>query len=934
LPYSVASLKIDNNWSASTAETPDSYLQGKVSGLNVIRRSGTPSIGANMFLRGINSFYTTNQPLIIVDGLIFNNDDRSTLFSGFTTNALENLDIKDVEEVSVLKDAAAAVYGTKGANGVILITTKRARSETTKIDFAAYGGINSSVNKVPVMESADYRSYLAGILQTRGLPAQVISSLPFMNDNRIGNTGYYQSRELNGQLRNYDWQDEVFKSGYNQNYHLNVSGGDNIARYNLSVGYLNNSGAISKTNLTRYFTRFNSEFNLTRKLQASTFLSFSSSDHKLANQGQAYRTSPIYLGLVKSPFNHPNEIGENGETAPVFADADVFNISNPSALIAEMDAINTNYRVTTSALLKYQFTKRLSVSNQLGIIYDKVRDRLFIPSRGVPTDTLNTALVSSTLGSNTNRLFALFNDARVNYSTSFGTQHMLSANIGSRIKQDNYERDYGLTYNSSTDDYRSLGSGNATLRDIGGGKSSMRWLNTYANVDYSFLNRYYLTVTTAVDASSRFGKTISNVPAINGNKLAVMPSVAASWLISSESFLANSKVVDLLKLRGSYGLVGNDDIGDYNAKAYYTTSSLYNIKGLTRGNVGNTNLRWETVEKLNLGLDVSILSERLNLSLDLYQNDAKDLITFDRVSPVTGFDFSISNSGGIRTRGLDLSLSSRIINKQSLKWDMSMTFSKFNNEVTSLQGGSMETNFSGASILTKVGSRANLFYGYRSNGVYASSAEASGSGLTNRLPDESLVTPQGGDIRFLDMSGDGKFIDADDRVVIGDPTPDFTGMLGNSLNYKRWGLDAIFTFSYGNDVYNSLRHRLESMSGYENQLLSANNRWRAEGQVTNVPRAAFGDPVQNARFSDRWIEDGSYVRLRTLSLSYNFRLSEKNQYFKTLQLYGNANNVFTISKYLGYDPEFSATRSIFSQGIDTGMEPQFRTMQLGVRVGL
>lgn len=932
IPYAVSSDKVYDSWKESSQVTPDNYLKGKISGLNAVRRSGTPGTGSNLMLRGYNSLYTNNQPLLVVDGMIYNNDDVKSLFNGFGNNALEQIDIKDIEEITVLKDAGAAIYGTRGANGVILITTRTPISESTKIDFAAYGSYNSQPSQLPVMQDADYRGYLSALLQSANLSSGEVSALSYFNNSAIGNPDFYKYQF------NSNWQNEVLNNNYNQNYHLNVTGGDNIAKYNLSLGYVNNKGVIANSGLTRYFTRFNAAFDFTKKLSATANLSFSSTQHTLFNQGNAYHTSPLYLGLVKAPFMSPMEVGPSGEISPNFAFADVFGISNPGAIIDGMDAINTNYRVIASGTVKYKINKKLAIQTQLGIAYDKIRDRLFIPERGVATDSIQNAVIRNSLGTNTNRLFSVFNDSRISFS-NLQQKHHIAANLGLRFKQDKYEGDYGLTYNSATDEYRSPSGGNSSLRDIGGNLSQMWWLNVYGNFDYSFQNKYFLSLNTAVDGSSRFGTTIPNVLTINGNKLAVMPSIGAAWLISSEKFLSNNSVVDLLKLRLSYGLVGNDDIGDYAAKPYYVSQNLYGQQGYVQGNIGNTNLKWETVEKLNLGLDVSLLGERINFSMDAYRHFTHDMLTYNQLSPEAGFAFAISNGGEMETKGIELGINGRIFNK-TFKWDAGLIVSHYKNKIAKLESGRIETQFNGATVLTEVGLPANVFYGYKTNGVYATTEEATASN-TFVNPSAGLILPvTAGDVRFVnridsqsDLQNGTHLIDGQDRQVIGDPNPDFTGMFSNNFQYKNWSLTANFTFSQGNDVYNGLRNRLEASSGYQNQLLSVNNRWRAEGQVTDQPKVMMGDPSQNSRFSDRWIEDGSYLRLQTLVLAYDFKI-KNNAYLKTLKLYANASNVFTLSKYLGYDPEFSATRSILGQGVDTGLEPQFKTFQLGMRVGL
>lgn len=285
----------------------------------------------------------------------------------------------------------------------------------------------------------------------------------------------------------------------------------------------------------------------------------------------------------------------------------------------------------------------------------------------------------------------------------------------------------------------------------------------------------------------------------------------------------------------------------------------------------------------------------------------------------------------MKTQGLDLALNGRILNK-TFKWDAGITIGTSNNKITSLPGGTaIITSYAGGAYITQVGGAANQFYGLTTNGVYSSDAEAAAAGLSIRNSLGNLVPFTGGDVKFTDRNGD-KIIDANDRTVIGNPNPDFFGSFSNTFSYKRWSLDALITFVQGKDIYNYTRAQLESGSTYYNQTPNLINRWKGNGQVTDVPKVAYGDPMGNAKFSDRWIEDGSYLRLRTVSLTYNIPLKLKS--VKYARVFATGNNLFTISKYLGYDPEFSNSASLFTQGVDTTLEPQFRSFQLGVRVGL
>jgi hypothetical protein len=297
----------------------------------------------------------------------------------------------------------------------------------------------------------------------------------------------------------------------------------------------------------------------------------------------------------------------------------------------------------------------------------------------------------------------------------------------------------------------------------------------------------------------------------------------------------------------------------------------------------------------------------------------------------SGFTYVVANDGGMQTQGIELAANSRIVNGVKWKWDMGFTISKYRNKITQIPNGSMTTSYAGATILTQVGSPANLFYGYKTNGVYTSDEEAASSGIKEAQANGTLLQPKGGDVRFVDVNHDG-IVDSKDAQVIGNPNPDFTGSISSTIAYKRVSVNALFTFSKGNQIFNYDRQQLEAESGFQNQTMAVLNRWRVNGQVTDIPKATYGDPIANSRFSDRWIEDGSYLRLRTLSVIYNVPL--KTKALKSLRIYATGNNLFTLTKYLGYDPEFSATESVLTQGIDTGLEPLFKSVQLGVRIGL
>ncbi|MEJ8819376.1 SusC/RagA family TonB-linked outer membrane protein [Lacibacter sp. H407] len=905
-------------------ETPDAALQGKISGLNVIRRSGTPAVGANMFLRGYNSLYGTNAPLLVLDGIIYDaNDYGTSIIANNFTNPLALISVQDIDNYTVLKDASS-IYGTKGANGAIIISTTRVKDQATRIDFGMYSSFNEAPPSMPVMDAYQYRIYLNEMLQSKGMSSNDIAALPYMNDDTASNPDYFRYHN------NTNWQRNIFRNSVNQNYYLKVTGGDNIATYALSVGYTKNEGVIRNTDMSRYNTRFNAHFNFSKKLTGVANLAFTYNETNLKYQGVVDKTAPVYLALTKSPFLAPNEVNEKGILSPNFEDTDILGLSNPSVLINTMQAYNRYYRFFGSYTFNYNISKSFSASSLFGVVYDKVRENIFVPRKGVANDTTSNAIIDSRLGSQVKRLFSIYSDTKLEYKKTFSQNHNVASRLGLRYQKNDVEQDFTLGYNSATDELISVQNGVPALRQVGGGIQEWNWMNTYFNADYDFKEKLFFSFNAALDGSSRFGSQAKDGITIGGARFAVMPSIGAAWIISSENFMNNSKL-DLLKIRANYSITGNDDIGNYTHRQTYSSQNLLGMQGLVRSGIPNPAIQWETNRKFNVGVDMAFWNERVNLSVDAYKNKTVNMLVYQSVPSATGFDNVLTNGGSMQNAGIEANLNVRVLNYRKLKWDVGVMIASNDNKVLAVPDGRITTNYSGANIVTKVGSPATLFYGYVAKGVFSTAAEAAGSGLKKKNFDGSYSNFKAGDVRFHDTNNDN-IIDEQDMGIIGIPTPEFFGSVNTHLEYGRFALDALFTFSQGNDVFNFLRYKLESASTVENQLNSVVNRWRAEGQQTTMPKATFGDPMGNNRFSSRWIEDGSYFRLRSASLSYTIPFKES--FLKNASVYVSGTNLFTLTKYTGYDPEFSATPSLFSQGIDTGLDPIYRTITLGARIGL
>jgi TonB-linked SusC/RagA family outer membrane protein len=928
---------IDNRESYKKAAVgAESIVQDEGLGVNTIMRSGVQGAGGNMYMRGFASLNADNRPMIVMDGVPYENSTLApSLISGACITPLTGFDVKDIETITILKDATS-IYGSKGANGVILIETTKAQEQATKIDFYAYGGLNLFPERLyPMMNAGEYRAYLTEMLASSGLySAENLQSLPYINSEKPtlqewgieGNKDYYRYRQET------DWQKEIFTSSISQNYHIAIKGGDDVALYALSVGYLNHEGNIKNTDFARYNTQFNSQLNVLKFLKIETNMSVSYSDRRLPYEGFSTNFNPMYVSLIKAPFMAPYRYSEQNIQTPNYEPADVFGVSNPAVLVdGKTSALNKSYRFFGNTAFNLALGKLVDVSATFGVTFDKTRESVFLPENGLSHEPLAFGMVTNEMKGLVARYLQYYADARMSYRQEWDGEQRVAARVGARYQTNRAESDWINAYNSSSDDMQSLGNGNIDMASISGVLNSWKWTSLYLNGEYAYKQKYLLSLNVAMDGSSRFGKEAKGGVKLFQNVFGVFPSLAGAWVISAEDELALPGWVDLLKLRISYSMAGNDDIGHYASRATYTSQSLLGYYGLVRGNIANPELKWETLTKINAGLDLALLNERLTLSLDLYQNKTSGLLTWMESEDFFGISSYVVNDGTLENKGIELGLHGRVVNA-ALKWDVSVSCARYLNKLTGLAGGEMLTDVGEATLITKAGSPISLFYGYKTSGVYATAAEADADGLYIQRGDGSTLPFAAGDVRFVNLNATDNIINESDRTVIGNPNPDFFGSIVNRVQWKRLTLNAVVTFSYGNDVYNALRASVEAMTGAENQTTAVNNRWRKEGHVTSTPKAAWGDPMGNSRFSDRWIEDGSYVRLKSLSLSYDIPL--KTSFIKGLQLYATGNNLLTFTKYMGYDPEFSTMQSPLYYGIDMGVAPQPRAILLGVKLGL
>jgi TonB-linked SusC/RagA family outer membrane protein len=938
----VPSAKSVTEFNQPVAVSADELLQTEMGGdVRAISRSGLAGIGTSVFIRGLNSLNTNSQPLFVVDGVIWNNlYDVQSIHGGFFSNPLDDIDVSDIESITVVKDGTS-IYGSKAANGVVLIKTKRGTGMVTKINVNAFTGTTTIPTTIPVMNASQFRIYESDMLGTMGLSNDDISKYLFLQDDATKTT-------YNNYHNNTNWADQIYQKGTTQSYSISANGGDEKALYYFSLGYTGTTGVVKTTDLQRINSRFNADFNLSKFFTMGLNIGFSDIDRKLLDDGVNNYTSPTWLSLIKAPFLSPTKFTATGSKSTDISYTDELGIGNPVGIIDYSSNTLKQYTFNISAIPTFHFSPNLTLSSQFDYNLNKSTEDYYSPMYYVAEKKLEGyGYVENTRMNQVMRNTSIFDDTRLNFSKQLNKDNHLNVLLGWRFLNNYYESDYIEGHNSGSNSSTSLpGSFDTFYSQVSGLNNLTRSLSNYLNVDYNFDNRYFLSAATSIDGSSRFGNETKGSFSLFGHSWGVFPSVNGAWLTSSEKFMKNFNSISHLKVRAGYGVTGNDDIEDYKTMTYFTTVRYAgNANGIILSNLENPQIQWETTKRANAGVDLGLFKDRLTLSFDYYSGITQNLLTLKTLPNVSGLASYWSNDGELSNKGFEFSANAKVLNFKSLKWEIGVSAGHYINKILSLpeniqiEGlapGDYTTSVYGGEVLTSVGQPAGLFYGYKTNGVYATEAEAasaSSKGGYLKIQNSNGTTTNfgAGDIRFVDTNNDG-IIDARDKQVIGNPNPDLYGTITSKISLYRFTLNTIFTYSYGNDVYNYQRSQLESGSDLNNQSTVLLSRWTAENQITNQPKAVYGDPMGNSRFSDRWIEDGSYLRLKTLSLSYAVPI--KSNFIEGLNIWISANNLLTFTKYLGSDPEFSTQNSVLYQGVDAGLVPLSKSYYIGLKLNL
>jgi TonB-linked SusC/RagA family outer membrane protein len=745
------------------------------------------------------------------------------------------------------------------------------------------------------------------------------------------------------------------------NYGINVQGGDEVANYNLSVGYSFGEATQRGNDFSRFNMRLNTDIHVFKGLDVRFDAAYSDVNRDLRDDGVPADltvgtvTSPGFLSLIKSPFLSPYAYDVNGNLSHYLSAADDYaskafendgtiyenavRLANPTAILTLGNGENRNESgnrmVTFSITPHYQFNGHLSLQEHFNFTLVNTNENYYLPLEGTPPFRLlasSTIQVTNMAQSMAARQNSILSDTRLMWDNRYGA-HKIAVFGGVRYQSSKYKLTAQRGYDTGNDKYPNTGN-TRNYKSTWGADDKSRDLTWYAQADYNWAEKYYLQAGFSAETSSRFGNDASGLK-LGGVVWGLFPSVNAAWVLSNEKWLANVKGIDYLRLNVGFDVTGNDNIDYIASETYFIPNNMLTQKvdGKSIGNIGNTSLKWETTNRLTLGLEGNFFNNRLNAHVNYFKGWTSNLLTLRQLAWTSGLAENWSNDGKLENEGFEVGASLKVLNLKDFGWEIGASAGHYVNKITALPNNDrpFETEAYGATILSQVGTAAGVFYGYKTNGVYATKDEADADGyyLVNDRDEKQYFAA--GDMRFVDKDNNG-VINDDDRFIIGDPNPDIYGNIYTRLNWKNWSLNATFRYSLGNDVYNYQRSLLEGGSRFYNQTTAMLSRWTGENQHTNMPRISYGDPMGNSRFSDRWIEDGSYLRLSNVTLSYSIPI--RSTYLQGVTLWGGAYNLFTITRYLGSDPDCGVSGNALLQGIDRGLLANARSFALGVKVNL
>ena len=919
----------------SVVTSIDQVLQGRAAGVQVQANTGMPGGSSSIRIRGVNSLNASNEPIFVIDGVIIDNSTGSG-----SDNALASINPSDIVSMDVLKDASAtAIYGARAANGVIMITTKRGQSGTANITYDGYIGWQEMPNKLDMMnlrEYAEHRNVRSGKDYAGQDWGIVNKDNNFVRPDLLGNGT--------------DWQDEMFSKAMMTNHNLSVTGGNDKSNYAMGAGYLKQDGIAVGSGFRRLNLRGSFDSQVKEYLKMGINFAFSESRQTLTISDE----SLIRTALLQSP----NVAVRNPDGSFDGPDTDEFVQTNPVGMALLNDNRNEKMNIRANTYAEATILKGLTYKTELSFDYGITNTYKFSPSYqfGAIENTNRSGAYSKSY----NKYWSWRNI--VNYNRTFNA-HNVNVMVGQEMQQSHWEYLYGARsgYLSNTSTDLTLGDATTATNNGNSGESSI--LSYFGRMFYSYDDKYLLTFTMRRDGSSKFHPD---------NRWGWFPSAALAWKVSNESFLRDNDVINNLKFRLGWGAVGNQNTANNAYRAIYSSVSTTWGTGLLAGNTPNPDLKWETTQSTNLGIDINLFQNRVEFIADIYYKKTKDLLLQVPLPAYVGTSGSPGataapwkNIGSLENKGIELTLNTVNIDKKGFQWRSNFVFSLNRNKVKELDTATSlidKTNQTGSAITiltrTAVGQPIGQFYGYKVIGRFEKATdfyyEKDGVVTPVALPEGMSIAKNSvwiGDYIFEDKNKDG-VIDEQDLDYIGNPEPDFTFGIGNTFSYKGFDLSVYLSGSVGNDVVNWGRRELEAANSNNNLLKSALNYAKLGLIDANKPddyrnvQIIGGDPYaarmsgstktneSNYRFSNRYVEDGSFLRIQSISLGYTFP-RRWTQYLRlqNLKVYCNLQNVYTFTKYDGMDPEIgSANQDALLTGFDNYRYPSPRIYTFGMNV--
>ena len=887
LTGSVASVK-GADIASTAASGFNEQLQGQAAGVIISGSSGTPGSGVFVRLRGTTSINAGNDPLYIIDGVPINSQPLQSIANGGQTiNALSDLNPNDIEKIEVLKDAnATAIYGARGANGVVLVTTKRGnKGQKTRVSFNAEYGFAKAAKLWDLASGPE--------------TAQILNEA-WINDGKDPSLVPYRSKESGGlglpeEQNTYDRQSAIFRTAAIQNYNLAISGGNERTRFYIGAEYTDQEAIVRTQDFSRLGLRVNLDHDINKNVSLSTGTSLQwtrRSLSRIANSPKGILQASVHHSTLLNPYNEDGSYARYG----------IFD--NIYALIENSNNHTYGLRTVDNVSLLWKIVSGLQFKSTVSLDYNNYREKRYFNTQladGQPNGSAEDATAIN---------YTITAEQLLNFNKDIKKIHSIAAFLGNSVQYT------GLR----TQDIKGSGFPDNALQELASAAittgqtafSSYSLVSFFGGANYSLLNRYALDVNLRADASSRFGKN---------NRWGLFPSIGASWTISEESWLKSAKFIDGLKIKASIGWTGNQNIDDFASLGLWNGGGVYNDQsGVLHTQLANPELKWETTRQWNVGLEGSFLNGRVSFEVDVYNKYTYDLLLSTPIPGKTGFSSTYSNLGEMSNKGVEFQITTKNIQKKDFNWETSFNIAHNANLIERLPVSFSQ--YDRDWVRLEEGKPMYSFWLYK----------------------QLYVDPQTGNAVYDDVNDDSKITVAD-RQIVGDAWPDFTGGLRNAFRWKNIDLSLFFYFSVGNDVFNMNRFFQEhgGMRGTNWGLLKSQmDRWQKPGDVTDIPKAstlANADGSSNNGFaSSRFLEDGSFLRLRNVSLGYTFpkKLVAKAG-IERLRIYVNATNLFTITGYSGADPEGNTAADYTHgtvQGLDFAIPPQPRQVVFGASLTL